>query len=94
MRVCADWRTGCRHCCEPEDQSEPDCRDGAGGGVRKRTGVWRGSVYGGSAQKAAQFIMDCTVQLVPLIFLHDVNGFMAGKDAGVVVASFVRGRRW
>ncbi len=34
-----------------------------------------------SAQKAARFIMDCNQQLVPLIFLHDVNGFMVGKDA-------------
>jgi acetyl-CoA carboxylase carboxyltransferase component len=25
--------------------------------------------------------MDCNQQLVPLIFLHDVNGFMVGKDA-------------
>jgi 3-methylcrotonyl-CoA carboxylase beta subunit len=34
-----------------------------------------------SAQKAARFIMDCNQSLVPLIFLHDVNGFMVGKDA-------------
>ena len=25
--------------------------------------------------------MDCNQNLVPLIFLHDVNGFMVGKDA-------------
>src|SRR5690348_18483121 len=25
--------------------------------------------------------MDCNQSLVPLIFLHDVNGFMVGKDA-------------
>jgi acetyl-CoA carboxylase carboxyltransferase component len=25
--------------------------------------------------------MDCNQQLVPLVFLHDVNGFMVGKDA-------------
>jgi len=28
-----------------------------------------------------RFIMDCNQSLVPLIFLHDVNGFMVGKDA-------------
>jgi len=40
-----------------------------------------GVIYTESAQKAARFIMDCNQQLVPLIFLHDVNGFMVGKDA-------------
>ena len=40
-----------------------------------------GVIYTDSAQKAARFIMDCNQQLVPLIFLHDVNGFMVGKDA-------------
>jgi 3-methylcrotonyl-CoA carboxylase beta subunit len=40
-----------------------------------------GVIYTESAQKAARFIMDCNQQLIPLIFLHDVNGFMVGKDA-------------
>jgi acetyl-CoA carboxylase carboxyltransferase component len=40
-----------------------------------------GVIYTESAQKAARFIMDCNQILVPLIFLHDVNGFMVGKDA-------------
>jgi acetyl-CoA carboxylase carboxyltransferase component len=40
-----------------------------------------GVIYTDSAQKAARFIMDCNQSLVPLIFLHDVNGFMVGKDA-------------
>src|ERR1700723_3043196 len=40
-----------------------------------------GVIYTESAQKAARFIMDCNQNLVPLIFLHDVNGFMVGKDA-------------
>jgi 3-methylcrotonyl-CoA carboxylase beta subunit len=40
-----------------------------------------GVLYTESAQKAARFIMDCNQSLVPLIFLHDVNGFMVGKDA-------------
>ena len=47
---------------------------------QKRT-EFGGVIYTESAQKAARFIMDCNQQLVPLIFLHDVNGFMVGKDA-------------
>jgi acetyl-CoA carboxylase carboxyltransferase component len=46
----------------------------------KRTEVG-GVIYTESAQKAARFIMDCNQSLVPLVFLHDVNGFMVGKDA-------------
>jgi acetyl-CoA carboxylase carboxyltransferase component len=40
-----------------------------------------GVVYTESAEKAARFILDCNQNLVPLIFLHDVNGFMVGKEA-------------
>jgi 3-methylcrotonyl-CoA carboxylase beta subunit len=40
-----------------------------------------GVIYTESAEKAARFIMDCNQNLVPLVFLHDVNGFMVGKDA-------------
>jgi 3-methylcrotonyl-CoA carboxylase beta subunit len=40
-----------------------------------------GVVYTESAEKAARFIMDCNQNLVPLVFLHDVNGFMVGKEA-------------
>jgi 3-methylcrotonyl-CoA carboxylase beta subunit len=40
-----------------------------------------GVIYTESAQKAARFIMDCNQSLIPLIFLHDVNGFMVGKEA-------------
>ena len=40
-----------------------------------------GVIYTEGAQKAARFIMDCNQSLVPLVFLHDVNGFMVGKDA-------------
>ena len=46
----------------------------------KRT-EFGGVVYTEGAQKAARFIMDCNQSLVPLVFLHDVNGFMVGKDA-------------
>ena len=40
-----------------------------------------GVIYTESAEKAARFIMDCNQNLIPLVFLHDVNGFMVGKDA-------------
>jgi len=40
-----------------------------------------GVIYTESAEKAARFIMDCNQSLVPLVFFHDVNGFMVGRDA-------------
>ncbi len=40
-----------------------------------------GVIYTESAEKAARFILDCNQNLVPLVFLHDVNGFMIGKEA-------------
>ena len=40
-----------------------------------------GVIYTESAEKAARFILDCNQNRVPLIFLHDVNGFMVGKEA-------------
>src|SRR3954469_10305907 len=40
-----------------------------------------GVIYTESAEKAARFIMDCNQNLIPLLFLHDVNGFMVGRDA-------------
>ncbi len=40
-----------------------------------------GVIYTEAAQKAARFLMDCNQNLVPLLFLHDVNGFMVGKEA-------------
>ncbi len=40
-----------------------------------------GVIYTESAEKAARFIMDCSQNKIPLIFLHDVNGFMVGRDA-------------
>jgi acetyl-CoA carboxylase carboxyltransferase component len=46
----------------------------------KRT-EFGGVIYAESAEKAARFIMDANQNLIPLIFLHDVNGFMVGKDA-------------
>ncbi len=46
----------------------------------KRT-EFGGVIYKESAEKAARFIMDCNQGRIPLVFLHDVNGFMVGRDA-------------
>ena len=40
-----------------------------------------GVVYNDSADKAARFIMNCNQDKVPILFIHDVNGFMVGKDS-------------
>ncbi len=40
-----------------------------------------GVIYTESAEKAARFIMDCNQNTIPLLFIHDVNGFMVGKEA-------------
>ena len=40
-----------------------------------------GVIYSESAAKASRFIMDCNQNTIPLIFIHDVNGFMVGRDA-------------
>jgi acetyl-CoA carboxylase carboxyltransferase component len=40
-----------------------------------------GVIYPESAEKAARFIMDCNQNLIPLLFLQDVSGFMVGKEA-------------
>jgi len=37
-----------------------------------------GVIYSESADKAARFIMNCNQKKIPLIFLHDVTGFMVG----------------
>ena len=42
-----------------------------------------GVIYPESADKAARFVMDCNQNRVPLVFLHDVNGFMVGRQAEV-----------
>jgi len=57
----------------PVQQTDPHSGD-------KRTEFGR-VIYTESAEKAARFIMDCNQNLVPLVFLHDVNGFMVGRDA-------------
>jgi len=38
-----------------------------------------GVIYSDSADKAARFIMNCNQQLIPLVFLQDVTGFMVGS---------------
>src|SRR5271156_6071628 len=50
-------------------------------GTDERRMEFGGVIYTESADKAARFIMDCNQNLIPLIFLHDVNGFMVGKEA-------------
>jgi 3-methylcrotonyl-CoA carboxylase beta subunit len=50
-------------------------------GTGERRIEFGGVIYTESADKAARFILDCNQNLVPLIFMHDVNGFMVGKEA-------------
>ncbi len=38
-----------------------------------------GVIYSDSADKAARFVMNCNQKKIPLIFLHDVTGFMVGS---------------
>jgi len=40
-----------------------------------------GVIYSDSADKGARFIMNCNQDKIPLLFMHDVNGFMVGKDS-------------
>lgn len=38
-----------------------------------------GVIYSDSADKATRFIMNCNQKKIPLVFLHDVTGFMVGS---------------
>lgn len=40
-----------------------------------------GVIYSDSADKAARFIMNCNQKNIPLVFLHDVTGFMVGSKS-------------
>lgn len=40
-----------------------------------------GVIYSDSADKAARFIMLCNQKKIPLVFLHDVTGFMVGSKS-------------
>jgi len=51
---------------------------------QKRTGhpiEFGGVIYRECAEKAARFMLDCGQNRIPLLFLHDVNGFMVGKES-------------
>src|SRR5437899_4156636 len=50
-------------------------------GTGERRIEFGGVIYTEAAEKAARFILDCNQNLVPLVFFHDVNGFMVGKEA-------------
>ena len=46
-----------------------------------------GVIYNDSADKAARFIMNCNQKKIPLVFLHDVTGFMVGsrsEQSGII----------
>ncbi|ACO34070.1 MULTISPECIES: acyl-CoA carboxylase subunit beta [Acidobacterium] len=60
------------------NQKQPQTQTSESGEKRMEFG---GVIYAESADKAARFILDCNQNLIPLIFLHDVNGFMVGRDA-------------
>ena len=40
-----------------------------------------GVIYSDSADKSARFIMNCNQKKIPLLFLHDVSGFMVGSKS-------------
>ena len=40
-----------------------------------------GVIYADAADKAARFILNCNQTGIPLLFLHDVTGFMVGKES-------------
>ena len=40
-----------------------------------------GVIYSDSADKGARLIMNCNQDKIPLLFMHDVNGFMVGKTS-------------
>lgn len=62
------------------------CGTGAIGGYPVGILANDGVLVGQSAQKAANFIELCCQQQIPLIFLHNINGFMVGvqyEQAGI-----------
>ena len=40
-----------------------------------------GVIYAEAADKAARFVLNCNQAGIPIIFLHDVNGFMVGRES-------------
>lgn len=49
--------------------------------VKSKTGEMQfgGVIYSDAADKATRFIMNCNQKKIPLVFLHDVTGFMVGS---------------
>jgi 3-methylcrotonyl-CoA carboxylase beta subunit len=46
-----------------------------------------GVIYNDSADKSARFVMNCNQKNIPLVFFHDVSGFMVGsksEHAGII----------
>lgn len=55
--------------------------------TKKNEMQFGGVIYTDSADKAAHFIMNCNQKRIPLVFLHDVTGFMVGsrsEHAGII----------
>ena len=57
--------------------------------IRSAKGEMRfgGVIYSDSADKAARFIMNCNQKRIPLVFIHDVTGFMVGtrsEQGGII----------
>lgn len=48
--------------------------------IKTKTGEMQfgGVIYSDSADKATRFILNCNQKKIPLVFLHDVTGFMVG----------------
>jgi len=67
---------GCRYCRE----SEKTCANSRARLRQKRMEFGRRDLHR-NPRKSRRFILDCNQNRIPLIFLHDVNGFMVGKDA-------------
>jgi 3-methylcrotonyl-CoA carboxylase beta subunit len=51
-------------------------KKGSGAATEMQMG---GVIYSDSADKATRFIMNCNQKKIPLVFLHDVTGFMVGS---------------
>lgn len=56
------------------------CGTGAIGGYTVGVLINDGVLFSESAQKAANFIEICTQQRIPLLFLHNISGFMVGQE--------------
>lgn len=56
------------------------CGTGAIGGYPVGVLINDGVLFSESAQKAANFIELCCQRKIPLLFLHNINGFMVGEE--------------